>query len=1031
MAELTFKSAGVSLREIDLSGPTATGPAGIPAGVIGTSLRGPAFVPVTVGTFQDFISVFGNSDGQKFGPLAVREWLKNASAVTYVRVLGAGDGKTRTSAGVNPGNVSNAGFVVGSEQVQASGLVGANSYAGSRASQPGLLGRTYFLTAMMSETNGSEIFSKTGIQTSSTAVPIIRGILMAPSGVVLSLSASVSGVTNNTPATNTAAYGTFGAAGAGNAGANIGSVNLSNGRQEFTLLLNGLKNNENYSNIVTASFDPAAGNYFANLLNTDPTKIEQAGHYLYAHYDIAPSLAIVTGTGYGTSSLPNNNLFALLLTSTLARNTGSASSATQVGVPNFENFEDRFSPAFSPFVVSQKFGNGNLDLFKFYSITDGSAGSREFKITISNIQASTNSSYKYGTFDVLIRKIDDTDVSPVVLESFRGLTLDPTSDRYIAKVIGDTNRYFDFDQPVGKQRLVVEGNYPNVSQFVRVKLSNALESGEVDATALPTGFRGVWHLLTAANSVNGAGSILTGTIVSSYNVGSDPSSAEFAGITTGSIKSVKQPPIPMRKNISVGTTPRQIVQPSLSWGVQFEVIDDVSQPNKNQVVDSSVLSFCKYFPTFHTSHQNPLIGDNAGTADLGGAVLDSDRFNNNFFTLERIEVITGSNDRPDPAQWAVAQYRRDGVLSGSLENINSVWQTTRFLDAAKDFGHLPTKQYLKFTLPMQGGFDGLNIFNKDKSDLSNNSVVREMLDVTKQFGTSGPTVAAYRKAVDVLQNKTNADIQLLAIPGLRDPSVTDYAISAVENRFDALYIMDVVQKDDVSSVVTGSDQNISVTNTVLDLQSRGLNSSFAAAYFPDVVITDPATNTNIQCPPSVAVLGAFALNDAIGFPWFAPAGFTRGALSSVLEAQVKLNQNNLDALYNADINPITKFQGSSAPVIFGQKTLLAAQSALDRVNVRRLLIDVRRRVRAVANTFIFEPNRASTLAAFSAKVTPILATIQQQQGLDRFSVRIDTTTTTQADVENNTIRGKIFLQPTRSVEFISLDFVVTNAGAQI
>jgi phage tail sheath protein FI len=181
----------------------------------------------------------------------------------------------------------------------------------------------------------------------------------------------------------------------------------------------------------------------------------------------------------------------------------------------------------------------------------------------------------------------------------------------------------------------------------------------------------------------------------------------------------------------------------------------------------------------------------------------------------------------------------------------------------------------------------------------------------------------------------------------------------------------------------------------------------------------------------VAVLGAFSLNDRIGFPWFAPAGFTRGALSTVLETQVKLNQDNLDTLYSADINPITTFPGNANPVVFGQKTLQAAQSALDRVNVRRLLIDIRRKVRQVANNFIFEPNRAATLSAFSSQVTPILASVQAQQGLDRFSVRIDTTTTTQADVENNTIRGKIFLQPTRSVEFISLDFVVTNAGAQV
>ncbi|HIB01921.1 MAG TPA: hypothetical protein EYO31_08710, partial [Phycisphaerales bacterium] len=255
---------------------------------------------------------------------------------------------------------------------------------------------------------------------------------------------------------------------------------------------------------------------------------------------------------------------------------------------------------------------------------------------------------------------------------------------------------------------------------------------------------------------------------------------------------------------------------------------------------------------------------------------------------------------------------------------------------------------------------------------------------------------------------------------------------SVERRFDALLIMDVEEKDGADAYVTSSaTQIVSVTNTVSRFASRALDSSFAAAYFPDVVITDPSTRTNVVCPPSVAVLGAFALNDAVAHPWFAPAGFTRGALKSVIESQVKLNRNNLDELYSADVNPLTSFPHTPGVVVFGQKTLLAAQSALDRVNVRRLLIDIRRKVRSIANGLLFEPNREETLSRFSAAVTPILARIQQQQGLDRFKVVIDTSTTTQVDVENNTIRGKIFLQPTRSVEFISLDFVVTNAGADV
>jgi phage tail sheath protein FI len=157
-------------------------------------------------------------------------------------------------------------------------------------------------------------------------------------------------------------------------------------------------------------------------------------------------------------------------------------------------------------------------------------------------------------------------------------------------------------------------------------------------------------------------------------------------------------------------------------------------------------------------------------------------------------------------------------------------------------------------------------------------------------------------------------------------------------------------------------------------------------------------------------------------------------LSRTDRTAIVLNTKNLDDLYTAKINPIATFNnaqsgGASTIAVYGQKTLQKAESALDRVNVRRLLIEIRRQVRAVANTLLFEPNREDTLARFQNAVTPILARIQSAQGLDRFRVQIDASTTTQADIENNTIRGKIFLQPTKTTEFISLTFEVGNSIA--
>ena len=1191
MAEKTFLSPAVSTREIDLSQPTTRTPSGVPAGVVGTARRGPAFVPVTVATFQDFVAKFGNTDGEAFGPLAMHEWMQNANAGTYVRLLGVGDAKARD----DDGNVTNAGFVVGDETVQDNGFVGANGFAYSGNQ----LGRGYVLGCFMSESAGSTVFSEAGIQQASpnvavqpatttittdgngtaahglaagqsltltdsvgkivtyfisdiadggrgnlgvvtegmalssgvnapalaagatglavgynvgggntqnniltllkaaiehgsghagsitvsavpgaaaepqsitltqtvagevgnktvtedlatltvanfsggtsvtSAVPIVRGVVFVPSGVVPTLGApqlfghqtaptqGVLGDANNPQAATQVK------------GSPYGDVVSSNGLQEFHLILNGHKESDAYVNVITASFDPGAPNNFRNVFNTDPTKIEDAGHYLYADWQIKPNYATITGSGVIPHVDPTgvNIASAFIVPSTGSRNSAGTTTSTEIGSPNLEGFQDRFRTAFSPFVTSQKFGGKAENLFRFHALDDGQAGSDTFKITIENIIASTNENRPYGSFDVAIRRFDDSDAEPAVLEKFNKVDLDPTSDRYISRIIGDTHTFYDFDKKAGGQKLVVDGLYPNASQYVRVETSAKLDDGGIDDSALPVGFRGLHHLVTSGSAVEGASlfgaseAILSGS--TGIYIASDIS--ETHAFFTGSLVHLNQLPVPFRTSLSRGTGRKKRADASLTWGVQFEEkYPQLEEPNRLQKLDESLRSFVRFFPRHLTSGQNLMVGANEGTPDIGGSILDADRYNNNGFSLQNVQVITASNGFPDVQQWAVSAYKRDGKLASSTTNIFGKSSDKVRLVQAKDFGHLPSRKYLKFTFPLQGGYDGLNIFDEDKSKFRDVAVRREIVNSSEQGGTAGPTVAAYRKAIDVMEQKSDVDIQILTTPGIRHESVTNFAIDSVERRFDALYIMDIEERDTVNAFVTSSaDQIINVTNTVRTFTNRNMDSSFAAAYFPDVVITDPATKTNVRCPPTVAVLGAMSFNDSVAHPWFAPAGFNRGALDRVVESQVYLNQVNLDELYEADINPLAKFAHDPRVAVFGQKTLLANASALDRVNVRRLLIEVRRQVRAVANTLLFEPNRADTLARFSAAVTPILGRIQSDQGLDRFKVQIDTTTTTQADVENNTIRGKIFLQPTRAVEFISLDFVVTNAGAEV
>ena len=467
MAELTFRSPGVTATEIDLTAPTTTGPTGIPAGVIGTANEGPAFVPITLADYRSFSQLFGATDGQKFGPLAVYEFLKNAKALTYLKVLGSGDCKKRADSGA----VTNAGFTVGSKLVQDNGVIGANPYANTDGDE----GRAWFLGALMKDSISmgytSSLFSGAGLQTNVSASAIIRGVIMAASGVIPLLSSSANNRSSAPAAAQSANISGFASALKGEM---TGSVKMST--SQFVLLMNGFKPTISHSNVITASFDTQASDYFANILNTDPEKIQERGHYLYAHYDIHSALGTLTGSGWVSESLADskagaNQTIAFITTGALARNAGGTY------VPNYESFTDRFKTPKSPFVISQDYGGTKYNLFRVHAVSDGTVSNSTFKTSIENLKPSTSEAAPFGSFDLIVRSFTDTDDEPQPVEEFRGMNLDPSSDRYVGRVVGDQKMFFDFDQPTGAQKLVLEGDHPVNSNFIRVELSSQLRAG--------------------------------------------------------------------------------------------------------------------------------------------------------------------------------------------------------------------------------------------------------------------------------------------------------------------------------------------------------------------------------------------------------------------------------------------------------------------------------------------------------------------------------------------------------------------------
>ena len=850
----------------------------------------------------------------------------------------------------------------------------------------------------MSESAGSTVFSEAGIQVDAKAQPILRAVILAPSGVTLTLSGNFN--SNNDAATTAATVN-------GPNGALTGSVNMTD--STFVMLLNGYSGKVNS---VTASFDPANPNHFAQnaSINRDLTKIEEYGHALYAYYDVPSSLAFVTGSGILNAAAARTYAgledAAFITTGSLARDTSTSST------PNYENFRDRYSHAKTPFVVSQDYGGTKYDLFRIHTLGDGAYTNTRFVFGIQNIVPGADSS-TYGTFDLVLYSYPVGQVfnlTPMPGVDFSGLTLDPDSPNYIAARIGDQNTYFDFDKGITSQKIVTDGDYPVINPYVRVEMSDIFLAGEVPISSLPIGHRGYGHLVTSGSQ------LLTNL--------SD--TAHFETGQNDVLKRVVETPIPYRRNISNGG----VVDTSLYWGIQFTDVPSITDFNSTTSKLSYIDSHTKFFPSFAPANMNFFVENNPGVATVDGNVKDVDLFNNNFFSLERIKVVTGSSaisNRADSTQWVNAAYVRNGNISA-----NDAAKTRAF--QVNDLKETGNRQFAAFLFIAQGGFDGVNSFNNDKSILSNDAVKREIDDAVSQGGTSGPTVAAYRKAIDIMGSKDDADIILLTIPGIRNSAVTDYAISAIENRFDSLYLMDIEERDSYNVVLTGSydGSQVSISNTINSFSNRGLNTSFAAAYFPDINI--PFDGSTTRVPPSVGVLGAFAFNDRVSYPWFAPAGANRGVITTVGTAATQIKQGTLaDSIYDAHINPILDITSNSDRklVIYGQRTLLAKASSLDRVNVRRLLIYLRRQIRSVANQIIFEPNTAATLERFNGLVNPILASIRAKGGLDRYKVVIDSTTTTQADIENNTIRGKIFIQPTRSIEFIALSFELTNAGVTL
>jgi len=993
MAEQTFRSPNFYEREIDESAVQTGGPTGTPAGVVGTSLKGPAFVPVTVADFNEFVNKFGNLDPKYFGPYAANEFLKYRNSLTYCRVLGAG--ANTTSADIIKTQLT--------DRVKNAGLIVTGSTVGSGESRH--MGAVQFLAAThtftTNETYGFPTFTDNDTFGPTTG-QIVRGMLLMASGaraMVLGGAVAAPGnIGSTTQDTATISSSRFKLIISSTLGSSFGN---SDG-------LPGVR-------IYSASMNPSDSDYFGKLLNSDPDKFESEQHLLYADFPVDAELA-------------SASTVAVLSGSSATDSSSGESSTTFRDL--FGMMDTRYRAPSSTWFISQPFGKTEYDLFKFESIDDGAYANNLYKISISNIKASIDESRPYGTFTVLIRSWDDSDTNQNILEQFPNCTLDPTADNYVAKVIGDRKISFNFDAESGdERRFVLSGRYENNSKLVRIIVSDAVQNGLVPVKSLPFGFRGIEVLKT--------NDTLTDGIATSYRLG---------GVGVNGLSGSVLPPVPFRFKITRGEVqtsgfvgnpgPQELVNGSYFWGVKFE--------RTTTPLNSNI-----------TSERNKLL--DSYTKMLGLKKLDvlvtgsgADTFNNNKFTLAKVAFsntaltdLTASSETHmkeaayirDAAIDSTDYTIKDPVLSGRRLTFATLAAQTSSVDFNRFTG------YMKFTNFMFGGFDGVNILDRNARRMNDkaasfdsgggaeaNYVAPGLRYNPNGSGKYNNTVASYVAATEIMTNPLVVSTNILAIPGIKEPYITDYALERNKKYGMSVYVMDPVSYDDSTNrLYDDSTSKPDVEKTINQLASRGIDNSYAATYFPDVIIEDEVNTRRVKVPSSIAALSAYALNDKLSYPWYAPAGFNRAALDFVKNTAVRLSVDDRDKLYDARINPIITLPRQGF-VIFGQKTLQIKKSALDRVNVRRMLLEVKRVVISVASKLVFEQNTPDLWKKFTDDANTYIGLVQSQQGVESFKVIMDETNNSEEDKALNKVNGRIVVVPTRSIENVAIDFVITNSG---
>lgn len=941
-----FVSPGVYTSEKDLTFVAQS--VGVTTlGLVGETLKGPAFEPILIPNYDEFRRYFGNTSPAKDGngnpkyelPYVTKSYLQESNQLFVTRILGLTgylpyksygiktiggviidlDAFTTSVGTMNPTSVSGSTFFAelsGKTSVDGtsitdyiatnfSGYTSASGYSenwftigkvvtggtGTEVLSP-FSGKYYSDT-----NNGKEWYNTYFHVTGSTVVGVYSYYFEWNTGTTVfdvtryDYSATENTEYNNIVVASLRSRGRYSGSTLNYEFTGNTSITLSEAT-DFDVSINPFGEfsinvtglTANVGKTFVCSLDKSSTKYITKVLGTDVFDKSNKDYPVYVD-EVYPSFLSNAFSQGWIRGLSLDLAYNLEYNSTLAKGT----------------FAETWGTPISPMVVSEVRGNDVHDLFEIITISDGESGNFEIKVSIVNINLETSE------FDILVRDFNDTDENMATLEKYSRCSMNPDLPGYVGKKIGTS-----------------DGEYELRSKYIMLALD---PNHPIDA--IPAGFKGYTN------------------------------NSAFSGCTLGS---------------------------SIYKTQYYDAGDVVGYEADGTPITTN--------------------GDKVRKTTLG--VSSQKGFDNDLLKYKGNEAVTTTKGfhlsvNADDTLFETTPYDLEGQTGGDANKLTNI-------------------SYRKFTLTVFGGRDGWDIYRNvrtfgDGYIFGKNTYT---LGDTNHGGlfstvTGNSDYYSYVQGMETFSNPEAVDINVFATPGINfydHSSLTTVAIDMVEtDRADSLYVI--------------SAPNLPTTAEIVDaIDFVGLDSNYSATYWPWIQVRDTDNATQLYVPPTGEVCRNIALTDNVSYPWFAVAGYSRGLVNSV-KAYKKLTLSERDDLYQNRINPIATFSDTGT-IIWGNKTLQVRESALDRINVRRLLLRARKLISAVAIRLLFEQNDEQVRNEFLRLVNPILESIKKERGLYEFRVVVSNDP---EDIDANTLRGKIYIKPTRSLEFIDVEFIITPTGA--